>query len=198
MLPVGEAECSMERLFHQRCSSVALRRSGWVCGNERPLVCGPRKGEWGEQVPPTVARSREVALTQEVAVPSAVITALRGGNVGPLTNESEADAAATSRAIVSPTSRGRRKPASRCTSFLAQVASALRSYWPLLFLLASIWGASYLFIEVAVDDLPPAALTFLRLFVAAVLLAGYTSHRLGTRRALEELRAAWLPCVVLG
>ena len=73
----------------------------------------------------------------------------------------------------------------------------MRSYWPLLFLLASIWGARTSS-SVAVDDLPPAALTFLRLFVAAVLLAGYTSHRLGTRRALEELRAAWLPCVVLG
>jgi drug/metabolite transporter (DMT)-like permease len=74
----------------------------------------------------------------------------------------------------------------------------VRGYWPTLFLLAAIWGASYLFIEVAVDDVPPAALTFLRLFAAAVLLAGYTAHRLGTRRALRELRAAWWPCLVLG
>jgi drug/metabolite transporter (DMT)-like permease len=68
----------------------------------------------------------------------------------------------------------------------------------MLLVLAAIWGASYLFIEVAVDDVPPAPLTFLRLLVAAVLLAGYTAYRLGTRRAIVELRAAWLPCLVLG
>jgi drug/metabolite transporter (DMT)-like permease len=74
----------------------------------------------------------------------------------------------------------------------------MRGYWPTLFLLAAIWGASYLFIEVAVEDVPPAALTFLRLLVAAILLAAYAAHRLGGRRAVEEARAAWWPCLVLG
>jgi drug/metabolite transporter (DMT)-like permease len=71
-------------------------------------------------------------------------------------------------------------------------------YWPTLFLLASIWGASYLFIEVGVEDIPPAALTFLRLALAAVLLAAYVVHRLGRERAFAELRDAWRPCLVLG
>ena len=33
----------------------------------------------------------------------------------------------------------------------------MRSYWPLILTLAAMWGASYLFIKVAVDDIPPAA-----------------------------------------
>ena len=33
-----------------------------------------------------------------------------------------------------------------------------RSYAPLLFFLAAIWGASYLFIKVGVRDFEPAAL----------------------------------------
>jgi drug/metabolite transporter (DMT)-like permease len=74
----------------------------------------------------------------------------------------------------------------------------VRGYWGTLFLLAAIWGASYLFIEVGVRDIPPATLTFLRLAIAAVLLAGYTVLRLGGSRGLEELRAAWRPCLVLG
>jgi drug/metabolite transporter (DMT)-like permease len=74
----------------------------------------------------------------------------------------------------------------------------VRGYWSTLVLLAAIWGASYLFIEVSVDDIPPAALTFGRLFLAAVLLAGYVVHRLGSQRAIAELRAAWAPCLVLG
>ena len=38
----------------------------------------------------------------------------------------------------------------------------MRSYWPLILTLAAMWGASYLFIKVAVDDIPPAAMTELR------------------------------------
>ena len=72
-------------------------------------------------------------------------------------------------------------------------------YWPLLILLASIWGGSYLFIKVAVEDIPPAAMTDIRLLVAGVLLFVYLSMSSGTvRGSLGELRAAWLPCLVLG
>jgi drug/metabolite transporter (DMT)-like permease len=74
----------------------------------------------------------------------------------------------------------------------------MRGYWPLLLLLASIWGASYLFIKVAVEDIPPAAMTDIRLFVAGVLLAGYLMLRSGVRRAAQDLRAAWRACLVLG
>jgi drug/metabolite transporter (DMT)-like permease len=40
----------------------------------------------------------------------------------------------------------------------------------LILILAAMWGASYLFIKVAVDDIPPAAMTELR-----VLLPGCSS-----------------------
>jgi drug/metabolite transporter (DMT)-like permease len=68
----------------------------------------------------------------------------------------------------------------------------------LILLLAAMWGASYLFIKVAVDDIPPAAMTDFRLSIAAVLLTGYLAFRSGARSAVTELRAAWRPCLVLG
>lgn len=74
----------------------------------------------------------------------------------------------------------------------------MRAYWPLILLLAAMWGASYLFIKLAVDDVPPAAMTEIRVLVAAVLLFGYLTTRLGAARAVRELRAAWKPCLVLG
>jgi drug/metabolite transporter (DMT)-like permease len=74
----------------------------------------------------------------------------------------------------------------------------VRSYWLLLFLLASIWGASYLFIKVAVEDIPPGAMTDLRLFLAGSILAFYLAWSHGARSSLQELRAAWRPCLVLG
>jgi drug/metabolite transporter (DMT)-like permease len=74
----------------------------------------------------------------------------------------------------------------------------VRSYWPLILLLASFWGASYLFIKLAVDDIPPAAMTELRVLIAGILLFGYLASRLGASRAVGDLRAAWKPCLVLG
>src|SRR5262245_44641993 len=61
-----------------------------------------------------------------------------------------------------------------------------------------MWGASYLFIKLAVDDVPPAAMTELRVLIAGLLLFGYLASRLGTARAVSELRAAWRPCLVRG
>ena len=74
----------------------------------------------------------------------------------------------------------------------------MNRYWPLLFLLAAIWGGSYLFIKVAVGDFPPAAMTDIRLLVAGVLLFGYLAATSGTRSSLTDLREAWRPCLVLG
>ena len=72
-------------------------------------------------------------------------------------------------------------------------------YAPMLLTLAAIWGASYLFIKVAVDDgVEPAPLMAARLLGAAVLLAAYLVWRLGARRAVSELRDAWRPVLVLG
>ena len=74
----------------------------------------------------------------------------------------------------------------------------MRAYWPSILLLAAMWGASYLFIKVAVEDIPPAAMTEFRVLGAGVLLLGYLTWRMGLARAIAELRAAWKPCLVLG
>jgi drug/metabolite transporter (DMT)-like permease len=74
----------------------------------------------------------------------------------------------------------------------------VRSYWPSLFLLAAMWGASYLYIKVAVEDIPPAAMTEFRLLGAAFLLTAYLAGRVGWSGAVGELREAWKPCLVLG
>jgi drug/metabolite transporter (DMT)-like permease len=65
-----------------------------------------------------------------------------------------------------------------------------RSYALLIGSLAAIWGASYLFIKVAVRDFPPAAMIELRLAVAGILLALFLVARIGWRNAFRELRAA--------
>jgi drug/metabolite transporter (DMT)-like permease len=74
----------------------------------------------------------------------------------------------------------------------------VRSYWGLILTLAAMWGASYLFIKVAVEDIPPAAMTELRVLLAGALLFGYVAARMGAGRAVGELRRAWVPCAVLG
>jgi drug/metabolite transporter (DMT)-like permease len=71
-------------------------------------------------------------------------------------------------------------------------------YWPLIILLAAIWGASYLFIKLAIDDIEPAPMMAFRALLAGLMLAVYLAVALGGRRALSELRTHWRPCVVLG
>jgi drug/metabolite transporter (DMT)-like permease len=69
-----------------------------------------------------------------------------------------------------------------------------RAYWPLLLLLAAIWGASYLFIKVAVEDVEPAPMMFFRLALAFLLLLPLVV----ARGALGELRRSWRAGLVLG
>ncbi|MHB8642257.1 MAG: DMT family transporter [Gaiellaceae bacterium] len=64
-----------------------------------------------------------------------------------------------------------------------------RSYGFLIGLLALIWGASYLFIKVAVRDFPPASMIEIRLAASGLLLAAFLFLRSG-RGGLRELRAA--------
>ncbi|MDP8911671.1 MAG: DMT family transporter [Actinomycetota bacterium] len=73
-----------------------------------------------------------------------------------------------------------------------------RSYWPLLLILALIWGASYLFIKVAVEELAPTTTMALRLVLAAALLLAFLVHRIGVRRAFAEIRGAGVDGLVLG
>jgi drug/metabolite transporter (DMT)-like permease len=71
-------------------------------------------------------------------------------------------------------------------------------YWPLLFLLAAIWGASYLFIKVAVEDIEPGPMMAARSLGAALMLAAYLVVVMGGRRAVEEVAQSWRPALVLG
>jgi drug/metabolite transporter (DMT)-like permease len=71
-------------------------------------------------------------------------------------------------------------------------------YWPMLLLLASVWGASYLFIKVAVDEIEPAPMMAARTLLAAAVLIAFVVWRFGRPRAVRELRTAWRHCIVLG
>jgi drug/metabolite transporter (DMT)-like permease len=74
----------------------------------------------------------------------------------------------------------------------------IRGYVPLLLIVAGIWGSSYLFIKVAVDEIEPAAMMELRLVLAALVLVPFVVLRLGRERAGAELRATGLGAWVLG
>ena len=75
----------------------------------------------------------------------------------------------------------------------------MNRYCPLLLLLASVWGASYLFIKVAVDGgLEPGPLMCSRAAIGAAILCGYLVRTMGRRRALAELRASWRQWAVIG
>jgi drug/metabolite transporter (DMT)-like permease len=68
----------------------------------------------------------------------------------------------------------------------------------MLLLLAAVWGASYLFIKVAVDEIAPAPMMAARTLIAAAVLLSYVVWRFGAARAREELWAARRQLVVLG
>jgi drug/metabolite transporter (DMT)-like permease len=74
----------------------------------------------------------------------------------------------------------------------------MNRYTPMLLILAAVWGASCLFIKVAVDEIAPAPMMATRTLLAAAVLLGYVGWRLGRERAAGELRAAWRHCLVLG
>jgi drug/metabolite transporter (DMT)-like permease len=73
-----------------------------------------------------------------------------------------------------------------------------RRYLPLLLLLTGLWGSSFLFIEIALEEVEPTVLMSLRLFAAALVLVPFLALRSGTRRAYDQLRAGWRPLLVLG
>ncbi len=64
----------------------------------------------------------------------------------------------------------------------------LRGYVPLLAIVAAIWGASYLFIKVAVDEVEPTAMMFFRLVLASAVLIPVLAWRMGADRAVAEVR----------
>ena len=46
-----------------------------------------------------------------------------------------------------------------------------RRSWILFLVLASLWGASYLFIKIGLREMSPAMVAFLRIALAALILA---------------------------
>ena len=74
----------------------------------------------------------------------------------------------------------------------------MRGYVPLLSLLGTIWGASFLFIEVADRALEPTTLMGARLLVAAAVLVPVFVVSRGGRSALAELGRVARPGMVAG
>jgi drug/metabolite transporter (DMT)-like permease len=73
-----------------------------------------------------------------------------------------------------------------------------RRYVPLLLLLTGLWGSSFLFIEIALEEVEPTVLMALRLLAAALVLVPFLALRAGTRTAFDQLRAGWRPLLILG
>ena len=69
---------------------------------------------------------------------------------------------------------------------------------PLLLIVAAIWGASYLFIKVAVDEIEPIPMMDLRLLLAAAVLVPVLVLRLGAREAVAEVRSTGAGAFILG
>jgi drug/metabolite transporter (DMT)-like permease len=63
-----------------------------------------------------------------------------------------------------------------------------RTYAPYIAALALIWGASYMFIKVAVRGYEPAAMIMFRLIIASVLLSIAFVAQRGRRRAFADIR----------
>jgi drug/metabolite transporter (DMT)-like permease len=74
----------------------------------------------------------------------------------------------------------------------------VRGYVPLLLIVAAIWGASYLFIKVAVDEIEPTAMMALRLALAALVLVPVLALRAGAREAVAAVRETGAGAWVLG
>jgi drug/metabolite transporter (DMT)-like permease len=68
----------------------------------------------------------------------------------------------------------------------------------LLLLVSGLWGASYLFIKVALEDMEPSTMMAIRLLLAGAVLFAVLSARTGLRRTLADLRAVGRHAVVLG
>ena len=64
-----------------------------------------------------------------------------------------------------------------------------RSYVPYIAALALLWGASYMFIKVAVRDFEPAAMIMFRLIIASLLLVAFFVAQRGFGGAVGDLRA---------
>jgi drug/metabolite transporter (DMT)-like permease len=67
----------------------------------------------------------------------------------------------------------------------------------MLLALAAIWGSSFMFIKVAVEELPPGQVAFWRVFVGAVVLMPFAGAVLGWGRLRAQLRQYAFPLFVV-
>lgn len=74
----------------------------------------------------------------------------------------------------------------------------VRAYVLMLGIVAGIWGASYLFIKVAVREIEPTAMIDLRLWLAALVLVPFLAIRLGIGPAVAEIRSAGTGALIVG
>ena len=74
----------------------------------------------------------------------------------------------------------------------------MRGYVGLVLLLAAIWGASFMFIKIAVDELAPTTTMLLRLVFSALPLVALVVYRLGVRPARAQFRAIGKAAIILG
>ena len=74
----------------------------------------------------------------------------------------------------------------------------MRGYVPLLLLLAAIWGASFMFIKIAVDEHAPTTTMALRLVCSAIPLLAIVVLTHGRRAALGEMRSITRAAMFLG
>ena len=73
-----------------------------------------------------------------------------------------------------------------------------RGYFPLLLLLAALWGSSYFFIKVGVEDVAPSVLMAGRTLLAGLILLAFVTATRGATRVRAELHASWRQAVVYG
>jgi len=68
----------------------------------------------------------------------------------------------------------------------------------MLLVLASLWGASFMFIKIGVRELHPTTLVFLRLGIGALTLLPLLVVRVGVRESARQMRASAGPLVLTG
>lgn len=73
-----------------------------------------------------------------------------------------------------------------------------RGYLPLILFLSALWGASYLFIKVGVEEMEPSTLMALRFVLAGAVLLGVLVAQRGLRQAIGDLRSTGRHGVILG
>jgi drug/metabolite transporter (DMT)-like permease len=73
-----------------------------------------------------------------------------------------------------------------------------RRHLLMLLALSALWGASFMFIKIAVRELEPTTLVALRLGIGALTIAPLALARVGVRETGRQLRAAAWPLVLTG